>query len=262
MISQALLDHATKPSGLICIAGDRFSGVDQTLVSLTQSLQESRVSEPKGNGHEKGIMILRGSPQTSQIESPFLIVQYSELIQPLVQKRVEECHYLIFEKVKNFDELEWSLQLAEEGHMVIVHVATNSICSLLHRLFSMWPSSQNLHYQWRFADQLQLLINQVYIRRAARGLFERGGNEGSEGSEFSIAYEMALSTPLVKKHLVAGNLEAFEAELRKTEDKSGFLSLNQSLLQLLIRRKIDISAAFQSTRDPEDLNNLLKKVGL
>ncbi len=255
MIPQALLDHAVKSSGLICVAGDRNSHIDQTLVSLTKFLGQSDRGESKEAGRQKGALILRQAPNSLQVESPFLIIQYGQLSEPLVQKNLSECHFFIFEKLMKFDELEWALQLAEEGRMVIVHAATSSICSLLHRFFSLWPDSEKEHWHWRFSDKLQLLFSQVVIPRGLE-------SESSKVSELSMAYEMALATPLVKKHLRAGDLNVFEADLRKTEDKSGFLSLNQSLLQLLIRRKIDITAAFETTRDPEDLDMLLKKVGI
>lgn len=113
------------------MAGDRHSQMDRTLSELTQSL-------PKGISQSlpKGAVRLRNSPRPYQIGSPFLLVQYSELDQPLVQKSISESDCLIFERLMDFEELEWALQLAEEGRMVIIHLATSSLISLLHRVFS------------------------------------------------------------------------------------------------------------------------------
>lgn len=256
MLPQALLENSSRRSGLICVAGDKHSQIDRTLVELAKAINEPSFEVGQKLGSRKGAMILRQAPQTFQIGSPFLLVQYGEINQPLVLKNLLDCQVLIFEKLMDFDELEWALQLAEEGRMVIVHLATNSILSLLHRVYSLCPGVQKEHWHWRFADSLQLLFNQIFIERRA------GGADPIETQEASWAYEMALASPLVKKWLKEGNLESFEVELRQGAEKSGLLSLNQSLLQLLIRRKIDVSAAFESSRDPEDLDSMLKKVGI
>jgi Tfp pilus assembly pilus retraction ATPase PilT len=39
-------------------------------------------------------------------------------------------------------------------------------------------------------------------------------------------------------------------------------SLNQSLFQLLLKRKIDFRTAFEFTNNPEELDNMLKKIGV
>ncbi|MGE5085298.1 MAG: hypothetical protein ACM3MG_03295 [Bacillota bacterium] len=45
-------------------------------------------------------------------------------------------------------------------------------------------------------------------------------------------------------------------------ENSGILTLNQSLLQHLIRRRIDLKTAFETSREPDHLDQLLKKVGI
>lgn len=239
MIPQALLEHAQKKSGLILLAGDRFSFMDRTILELSHQLKEMG---------KKGCLILRQSPQTFQVGSPFLLVQYSELNQPIVQKNVSDCDCLIFEKIMDFEELEWGLQMADEGRMVIAHVSTSSIVSALHRLFSLWPAAQREHWAWRWSENLQLMMSQVFVTQS--------------GSDYIWAHEVALASPNVKSLLKKGEIANFENELKKAEDKSGLVSLNQSLLQLIIRRKIDIKLAFEMSRDPEDLDGLLKKVGI
>jgi twitching motility protein PilT len=76
------------------------------------------------------------------------------------------------------------------------------------------------------------------------------------------AHEVALMTPQMKAHLENQDIRALETQLRQAPDNSGLISLNQSLLQNLIRRKIDIKSAFEVSQDPDGLDHLLKKVGI
>jgi twitching motility protein PilT len=47
----------------------------------------------------------------------------------------------------------------------------------------------------------------------------------------------------------------------KTE-KLGMRTMNQSLFQLLMKRKIELKTAFEFSPAPEDLDLILKKVGV
>jgi twitching motility protein PilT len=46
------------------------------------------------------------------------------------------------------------------------------------------------------------------------------------------------------------------------EFKDTYQSLNQAIIQKLIRRKVDVAAAFEASDDPEALDIMLKKMGL
>ena len=43
---------------------------------------------------------------------------------------------------------------------------------------------------------------------------------------------------------------------------TGMSTLNQSLVNLVLRRKIDVKQAFEATIEPEELESLLKKAGV
>lgn len=239
MVPQVLLETAQKSSGLILLAGHRYSEIDRTLYELTLHLREMRST--------KGALILRHSPSPQQLNCPFLMVQYSEIHDPLVQKSLAETDCLIFQDMMDWTELEWALHLAEEGRMVITHYNSQSILSALHRQFCLWPAAAQ-HWTWRWSEVLTLMLSQTCIAKS--------------GVESQFAHEIALVGPQTRALLRKGELETFENELQKASEKSGLVSLNQSLLQLLVRRKIDIKTAFETTRDPDDLDSLLKKVGI
>jgi twitching motility protein PilT len=46
------------------------------------------------------------------------------------------------------------------------------------------------------------------------------------------------------------------------QDKTGMVTLNQSLLKLVLKRKIDVRQAFYNSADPEELDKMLKAAGV
>ncbi|MCB0370600.1 MAG: hypothetical protein KDD45_14530, partial [Bdellovibrionales bacterium] len=156
--------------------------------------------------------------------------------------------FFIFENITKAIEFEAALEIAEEGRLVFMHCSCMSVASALHRIYGFYLEEQRRHYLWRFLDESFLFYSQVEII--------------GENNNPSLAGEIFLLTSDLKKKLFDNGIFNFEEELKKLDDESGVVTLNQSLLQLLIRRKITLQQAFQVTRDPNDLDLLLKKVGI
>lgn len=238
MAPQVWFDCLQKKSGIALLCGSRNSLTDHLIIDSI-----NKIPSP-----QKGCLILRQPPQNFQVSSRFYLLQYSELVEPLVQKTIQDCDVVIFERLMDFDEFEWALQLSEEGRLVILQVATSNIVSALHRIYSLWPQNQGEHWRWRFAENLQIMLGQTFISQ--------------NDQEKNFAHEVALVGPEIKQWLKNGQISAFEVELEKAADRSGLVSLNQSLLQLLIRRKIDVKTAFEKSLNPENLDLLMKRIGI
>ncbi|RYZ83156.1 MAG: hypothetical protein EOP06_20460 [Proteobacteria bacterium] len=141
-----------------------------------------------------------------------------------------------------------AMDLCDEGKMVLLTVASNSLMSAFHKCLELLTRKPNSHSLWRFADHLRLAIAQYPLT---------GMN-----SETVLGFELMLNTPQVKGWLAQSQLSALEHGLHANQENGGVLSLNQSLLQLLIRRRIDMKQAFLVAHDPDGLDQLLKKVGI
>jgi len=141
-----------------------------------------------------------------------------------------------------------ALDLCDEGKMVLMTIASNSLMSAFHKCLELLARAPNVHSQWRFSEHLKMAISQHPLAALSE--------------ETVLGFEMLLNTPQVKSWLAQGHLSSIESLLHSHQENIGVLSLNQSLLQLLIRRKIDMKQAFLVTHDPDGLDQLLKKVGI
>lgn len=141
-----------------------------------------------------------------------------------------------------------ALDLCDEGKMVFMSIASNSLLGAFHKCLELLSLNSNSHVLWRFADHLKVALSQHPLV--------------SLNQDTVLAFEMMLNTPQIRSGIAHGQLTTLETLLTSGEDTAGVLALNQSLLQLLIRRRIDIKQAFQASHDPNSLDQLLKKVGL
>lgn len=66
----------------------------------------------------------------------------------------------------------------------------------------------------------------------------------------------------LKSFVKTSDWSELKNEMNTSVERPQTRSLNQSLLSLVLKRKIDIKGAFEKSRDPDHLDVLLKKVGI
>lgn len=84
------------------------------------------------------------------------------------------------------------------------------------------------------------------------------------GIESSLCgvFELVLLNQKLKQLLLDGQFQKIEEFIESTSEKTGMKTLNQSLFQAVIQRKIDIKTAFTVSPEPEKLDLMLKKAGI
>lgn len=159
-----------------------------------------------------------------------------------------ETEVVIFEGDLDAARVNRLLLWAEEGRLVVIVQRCPTPVAALRRFFSLSFGEGRRHVASRLAEQLTLLSGQMRLRSLQDG--------------FEDAREVVLVTPDVRESIAGEDLDSLDKLLRSGDESSGTVSFNQSLLQLLLRRRIDIKTAFESTRDPVHLDQILKKVGI
>lgn len=135
------------------------------------------------------------------------------------------------------------IDFVEQGQSVFVTLSSDSITSVLQKLSS--EISQPLFE--RFVQALNGLVVQKFV-----------------GSQKVAVHEIFLLRQQEKNKIVNEFLDKKSFYRIKLDDfgAESYQSLNQSLIQRLIRRKIDVKAAFAASIEPDQLDVQLKKLGL
>lgn len=140
-----------------------------------------------------------------------------------------------------------ALELAAHGLCVFLSVPAKSIPSALMTLATN---------AGRDSERIWSLIGENLV--TAFGLRLIPGLEGG----MQPVFELLVDTPEIKMKLGQGNVQGLVEVMAKGGDKSGMRTLNQALLQLLMKRKIELRTGFDESPNPLELDELLKKVGV
>jgi twitching motility protein PilT len=134
------------------------------------------------------------------------------------------------------------------GIQTYVSCYANSAVETLDNFVSVFSSEEKSWITRTLSNSLKAVINQ----RVLPGIAGRP----------VVAFELLLPTPEVRKAIREENFDGIAEALKKDQAKTGMITLNQSLMNLLVKRKVELKNAFEASPDPDELDQLLKKAGL
>jgi twitching motility protein PilT len=153
------------------------------------------------------------------------------------QKVPSACDVVIFD---GFDRLAEALEESEKGRAVVLMLRHHSFFQALTRAMGTVGNE-------RFSAQLKMAFNLRVIY-------------GTSG--WVPAYDLLANTTSVEESLNRNDLSGLQRLMKESEKETGMRTLNQSLLQLMIKRKIDFKKGFELSPAPQELDALLKQIGI
>lgn len=226
-------DTIKKEKGMFIVAGERRQG-------KTSLLQEIIVNDQKNKLSLIGIHSGLQNKNWPDVDS---------IIQLGVDTLEHDFNHAIYEgieriivdtnSIKNWKK--W-IEIAEQGQFVMLTLSSNSIKTILNKLTSELDHGSS--------QRLFNILNGIIVQKLV-------GVNYHPCSEILIFKE---NQKAIMQDAI-NNKSVSQIDLQ-TEFKDSYQSLNQSIMQKLIRRKIDVQAAFDASDNPEVLDATLKKMGL
>lgn len=232
------------PNGLILVTGPTGSGKSTTIASLIDKINEEKM------GH----IITLEDPIEFIHRHKNCIVNQREVGMDTNAFKVALKHmlrqdpdYCVMGELRDLETIEAALTIAETGHLVLATLHTNSAIQTLNRLVGVFPSEQQERIRLQLSFVLQGIVSQRLL-------------PSTDGTRAG-AFEVLLMPPSVRNLIRENKFHQIYSMMQMGQDKSGMKTMNQSLLSLIMRRRVDLKTAFEYATDPEELDDLLKKAG-
>ena len=244
-LPQGISDLCNLPHGLVLVTGPTGSGKSTTIASMIDKINTERF------GHiitlEDPIEFLHSHKNciVNQREVGSDTSAYKAAMKYLLRQDPDYC---LLGEMRDLETIEAALVTAETGHLVFATLHTNSAVQTINRIVSVFPGEQ----QERIRVLLSFVLQAIVSQRLLPSL--QGGRVA--------ALEFLSMTPNVR-HLIRENkLHQIPATMQMGQDRSGMFTMNQSLVNLLLKRRIDVKTAFSVTDEPEQLDQMMKKAGI
>jgi twitching motility protein PilT len=233
------------PFGLVLVTGPTGSGKSTTIASMLDKINSERfghivtMEDPIEFVHSHKNCIV------NQREIGTDTTSYKAAMRSLLR---QDPDYALMGELRDHETIEAAINTAETGHLVFGTLHTNSAVSTINRIVNVFPSDQQERIRVLLSFTLQAVISQRLLPSL------QGGRVA--------AIEFLLMNTSIRNLIREGKLHQVPAMMQVGQERSGMVTMNQSLLSLLIKRKIDIKAAFAASPEPDQLDNMLKKAGI
>ncbi|MCB0363194.1 MAG: PilT/PilU family type 4a pilus ATPase, partial [Bdellovibrionales bacterium] len=233
------------PSGLVLVTGPTGSGKSTTIAALIDKINRERrghiitLEDPIEYVHVHKNCIVNQREVGTDTES------YRAALKSILRQDPDVC---LMGELRDLETIEAALTVAETGHLVFATLHTNSAVQTINRIVSVFPAEQ----QGRVRVQLSFTLNAVLSQRLIP--LTKGG--------VVAAAEYLLLNTTVRNLIRENKLHQIYGMMQVGQEKSGMMTMNQSLLGLVLKRKIDIRSAFNVASDPDELDKLLKQAGI
>ena len=234
-------ESVRKPAGLHLVAGKSKSGKSQFLAELIDDIKRD---SPQMCATHADISPLR------MISNDTLMHFGTESLSWSKSHPIYDGVDRLFVDMNDLVELEKWIEFAEQGRWVVLTLNAGDIQNALEQVYSRLGQKP---YLWkRFCYQISSIIYLAAVPEKELALFE------------SMTLTRKIQSALAENF--NGNSVNTIFENLSKEKPAGtnavYQNLNQSILQALLKRQLDVSLAFQHSSDPEQLDQMLKKMGL
>lgn len=244
-LPKAIVNLVHFPTGLVLVTGPTGSGKSTTLASLIDKINSERrghimtLEDPIEYVHEHKNSII------NQREVGTDTVNFKTALKHVLRQDPDVC---LMGELRDLETIEAALTIAETGHLVFATLHTNSAIQTINRLVSVFPTDQ----QDRIRAQLSFTLNAVVSQRLMPSI--KGGQV--------LAIELLALNSSVRNLIRENKLHQVYGMMQVGQEKSGMITMNQSLANLILKRKIEMKHAFSLTDNPDELDKLLKKAGI
>jgi twitching motility protein PilT len=238
-------EFSNVPHGLILVTGPTGSGKSTTIASILDRINRDQrnhiltLEDPIEYIHEHKNSIF--NQREVETDTP----NYKEGLKHLLRQDPDVC---LIGELRDLETIEVALNVAETGHLVFGTLHTNSALSTISRISAVFPGDQ----QDRIRIQLSMSLYAVVSQRLVPTI----------GGGVTAACEVLMANSAVRNLIRENKLQQIYSMMQVGQTKSGMVTLNQSLLNLVLKRRIDINSAFECSPDIDELDSMLKKAGI
>ena len=228
------------PNGLILVTGPAGCGKSTTQAAIIDRINQTwhdhiiTVEDPIEFVHPtKGCLI-------NQREVGTHVRTFAEALRSALR---EDPDVILVGELRDLETIQLAITAAETGHLVLGTLHTIDAARTIARLIDVFPGEQKLQMRSMVSESLRGIISQRLLPTA-------------DGTGRVAAFELLLGDRSVANLIREGKTFQIPNVLRMGKGR-GMCSMDDSLIQLALAKKITVPVARESMERPDELDKLL-----
>lgn len=240
-IPKVVVDFAKLPRGLVLVTGPTGSGKSTTLASIINKINLERhehiltVEDPIEYLHRHNCALINQREVYSDTASFASALKYALREDPDV---------VLIGEMRDLETTDAALTISETGHLVFATLHTNSCAESINRIIDIFPSNQQEQVRVVLSFVLQAVVTQQLIPKIGGGR--------------SLSMEIMICTPAIRALVRDDKIHQIYSMLQAGQ-KYGMKTMNQSLAELYLDKKITLSDALGRSSNIQELNEMISR---
>jgi twitching motility protein PilT len=240
-LPKIVADLANLPRGMVLVTGPTGSGKSSTLAAIIDKINKERnehiltVEDPIEFLHLHNNCIVNQREVYADTESFASALKYALREDPDV---------VLVGELRDLETMASALTISETGHLVFATLHTNSCAESINRIIDVFPTSQQEQVRVQLSFCLQAVISQQLIPKMGGGRV--------------LAAEVLVCTPAIRALIRDDKIHQVYS-LMQAGSKYGMKTMNQSLFDLYIQRKITLGDSLLRSSNPQELSEMISK---
>src|SRR5882672_6414120 len=230
---------ADRPKGLILVTGPTGSGKSTTLAAMVDKINNERnehimtIEDPIEFVHHHKKCLVNQREVFSDTQSFKNALKYILRQDPDV---------VLVGEMRDLETISAALTIAETGHLTLGTLHTNSCAQTINRIIDVFPTTQQSQVRAQLSLVLEGVLSQQLIPTP-------------DGRGRVMALEIMVTTPAIRNLIREEKIHQIYSAMQAGQ-KFGMQTMNQSLLDLVQKRKISREEALNRSTLPEELAQL------
>jgi len=235
-----------KPRGLILVTGPTGSGKSTTRAAMIDKINTERhehiitVEDPIEYLHPHKGCVVNQREIGADTASFKLALKYILRQDPDV---------VLLGEMRDLETIEAALVTAETGHLCFATLHTNSAVQTINRIVDVFPANQQSQIRTQLSFVLEGIISQSLLPHAS-------------GKGRVPATEVMIPNAAIRNLIREDKLHQIYSQMQIGQGKSGMQTMNQTLAQLYLTRRITLEEAIGHSSEPEELEQLIANGGI
>jgi twitching motility protein PilT len=244
-LPRVVSDFALKPKGLILITGPTGCGKSTTLAAILDKINRERylhivtIEDPIEYLHDHQNCIV------NQREILADTMSFAAALRSVLR---EDPDVILIGEMRDLETITSALQCSETGHLTFATLHTNSTVQTINRVVDVFPA----HSQEQIRTQLSFVLEGI----VCQSLLPRRSGEGRV-----LALEIMCPNDAIRNLVREDKIHQIYSIMQMGQDKYGMMTMNQSLFDLYMRKKISLPVAMGNSLRPTELEQMLAKAG-
>ena len=226
--------------GFVLVTGATSQGKSTTLASMVDEINHMRKEHIITIEHPIEYVFIEDQSLIDQREVEIDTPSFKQALKDALR---QDPDVIMVGELRDLETIATAITAAETGHLVLGTLHTNSASQTIHRLIDVFSAHQQSQIRAQLASSLLGIVTQRLVPAINGGIVP--------------VCEVLMANPAVS-NLIRENKIHEIPTIIETSSRTGMISLNQALADLVHKKVLDKEVAVEYSLNPDDLRARIK----